>query len=402
MLLCQAFVGICTILFLLFIYIAVDPLDLLKKSVTIFIDNYFRYHQNIFEKSSQLNMIKYYDLTTLDIQQAIVHDIPKHKKKDFSITPTFSAKESELSTSLKDFFKESIIKALGRDRAFKIIYNAKSNSPIHKCVNSILTTEDRFVFQSKEIGQHLFNIQKGNNASGILFILKCDLSEHKVCVIMKLERDDGARLTMNEVTKSFDISEVKDLMLTSKTKVFKIAMLVNRDNYGIDFDGDIMDFQINIKERKELSSFFIDDFLGCLPYRDPKVTTQNFYNLTSVFIKTSIPDKIKQAKYLQDLNSYLQRNINILNPKEFSDEYLITSFEQDEYKAFLKTKDFDFKSFAKDLSLIKSKVEKFMVSFKNGISILGSKGTFENNVKLEELKNGDHQATVISQINKVK
>jgi hypothetical protein len=303
---------------------------------------------------------------------------------------------------LRDFFKENIIKALGRDRAFKLCYNNKSDSPVNKCVNDILTNGKKFVHQSKEMGQHLFNIQKGNNASGILFILKCDLSEHKVCIIMKLERDDGARLTMNEATKSFDISEVKDLMLTSKTKVFKIAMLVNRDNYGIDFDGDIMDFQINVKERKELSSFFIDDFLGCMPYGDPKVTTQSFYNLTSMFIKTSVSDKIKQAKYLQDLNSYLQRNMLILNPKEFSDEYLTTSFEQDEYKAYLGTKDFEFKSFTKDLSLIKSKVEKFMVSFKNGISILGSKGTFENNVKLEELKNGDHQAIVVSQIQKVK
>jgi hypothetical protein len=162
-------------------------------------------------------MIKYYDLTSLEIKQAIVHDIPKHKKKDFSIAPVFSQQESELSRSLKDFFKESIIKALGRDRAFKICYNAKSDSPVNKCINSILTDKKKFVHQSKEIGQHLFNIQKGNNASGILFILKCDLSNHKVCVIMKLERDDGARLTLNEATKSFDISEVKDLMLTSKS-----------------------------------------------------------------------------------------------------------------------------------------------------------------------------------------
>lgn len=136
-------------------------------------------------------MTKYYDLTSFDIQHAIVHDIPKHKKIDFTIAPTFSEKESELSASLKAFFKESIIKALGRDRAFKICYNAKSESPINKCINSILTSKKKFVQQSKGMGQHLFNIQKGNNASGILFILKCDLSGHKVCVIMKLERDDG-------------------------------------------------------------------------------------------------------------------------------------------------------------------------------------------------------------------
>ncbi|MFD0797171.1 nucleoid-associated protein [Maribacter chungangensis] len=347
-------------------------------------------------------MIIKYDLTTLDIQQAIVHDIPKHRKDDFTISPTFSEQTSELTLSLGKFFKESIIKALARDRSFKICYNEKSDSPVNKCIKTIINDNEKFVHESKVIGQHLFNIQKGYNASGILFILQCILSGHKVCIIMKLERDDGARLTMNEATKSFDISEVRDLMLTSKTKVFKIALLVDRDNYGIDFDGDIMDYQINSKERKDLSSFFINDFLGCRPYSDPKVTTQAFYNLTTTFIKSTILDKIKQAKYLQDLNSYLQMNKQTLNPKEFSDDYFTTPFEQDEYKEFMKTKNFEFKSFPKDLSLIKSKIEKFMVSFKNGITILGSKGTFDDNVKLEELGNGDHQATIVSQIKNVK
>ena len=346
-------------------------------------------------------MTKNYDLTTIEIESAIVHDIPKRKKDDFSISPIYSEQVSELSNSLKDFFKENIIKALGRDRAFKICYNKKSLSPVNKCINSIFEDENNFIFQSKELATHLFNIQKGNNSSGILFILNCILSKHKICIIMKLERDDGARLTLNPITKSFNIVEVQDLMLTSKTKIFKIALLLNRGNYNLDFDGIIMDNQINAIVRKELSSFFIDDFLGCIPYQDPKVTTQSFYNHTSSFIKFSIQDKVKQAKYIQDLNSYLQRNQQLINPKEFADEYLTTAFERDEYKAYLETKDFGYNTFPKDLSLIRTKIEKFMVSFVNGISILASEGSFDDNVKLEELANGEHQATIISQIKKL-
>lgn len=346
-------------------------------------------------------MIKNYDLTTLGIQKAIVHDIPKHKKDDFSISPIYSEQESLLNESLKSFFKENIIKALGRDRSFKICYNKKSDSPINKCVDSILFDDKNFVFQSKEIATHLYNKQKGHNSSGILFILHCTLSGSNISIIMKLERDDGARLTMNPKTNSFDITEVKDLMLTSKTKIFKIALLLKRDDYEIDFDGSIMDFQINAIVRKELSSFFIDDFLGCVPYHDPKVTTQSFYNHTTTFIKTIVKDKIKQAKYIQDLNSYLQRNNQMINPKEFADEYLATPFERDEYKAYLDTKNFDFNSFSKDLSLIRTKIEKFIVSFENGISIIGNEGTFDDNVKLEELSNGNHQATITSQIKKL-
>lgn len=346
-------------------------------------------------------MKKKYDLTSLEILSAIVHDIPKHKKNDYSVAPTFSQKESDLTDNLKLFFKDSILKALGRDRAFKICYDSDSTSPVNGHINEILKSDNNFVKQSINIGQHLFNIQKGYNASGILFVLKCRLSENKVCIIMKLERDGGAQLTLNPKTQSFDISQVENLMLTEKTKLFKISLLINRDDFNCDFDGDMMDYQINIKQRKELSSFFVYDFLGCQPYEDPKVTTKKFYNLTRTFIQSNVIDKIDQAKYIQDLNSYLQKNNTFLNPKEFSDDYFTTPFVKDGYKTFLETKRFPYNAFPKDLTLIKNKIEKFMVAFKNGIVIFGNNGTFEEKVKLVELQNGEHQATVISRIRKI-
>ena len=103
-------------------------------------------------------MTKKYDLTSLEIKKAIVLDIPKHKKDDFTVSPIFSEQQSVLTPSLSKFFKESIIKALARDRSFKICYNDKSTSPVNKCISGILTDNKKFVHESKEIGQHLHNI----------------------------------------------------------------------------------------------------------------------------------------------------------------------------------------------------------------------------------------------------
>lgn len=342
-----------------------------------------------------------YDLTSLKITNAIVHDIPKHKINDFSVAPIFSQKESSLTPYLRLFFKDSIIKALGRDRSFRICYDQSTDSPVNSHVSDIIKSDIDFVNQSIGIGQHLFNIQKGYNASGILFILKCNLSGNSVCIIMKLERDGGAQLTLNPVTKSFDISLVENLMLTEKTKLFKISLLIERSDFKCNFDGEMMDYQINIKQRKELSSFFVSDFLGCQPFEDPKVTTKKFYSITRTFIQSVVIDKIEQAKYIQDLNSYLQKNNQQLNPREFSEDYFTSPQIKDQYKSFLETKHFPYKAFLKDLTLVKSKIEKFMVAFKNGIAIYGSKGNFQKNVNLIELPNGEHQATVISRIRKI-
>lgn len=346
-------------------------------------------------------MNKIYDLTSIKIIKAIVHDIPKHKKNDFSIAPVFSQQESKLTESLKLFFKDSIIKALGRDRAFKICYDSESESPVQSNIQNIFSKKSNFVRESINMGQRLFDIQKGYNASGILFIMLCELDNKNACIVMKLERDGGAQLTLNEKTESFDISQVENLMLTEKTKVFKIALLFEKDDFDCDFDGDLMDYQINIKMKKDLTTFFVSDFLGCKPYEDPKVSTQKFYNLTTAFIKAGVIEKVEQAKYIQDLNSYLQKNSHQINPKEFSDDYFSTPDLRDRYKNFMDLKRFPFSTFPKDLTLIDSKIKKIMIAFKNGISIYGNKGVIKENVTLEELEGGEHKATIVSRISKI-
>ena len=190
-------------------------------------------------------------------------------------------------------------------------------------------------------------------------------------------------------------------MLTRKTKVFKIALLFDRDSFSQDYDGHIMDFQTNIKQKKELSTYFINDFLGCRPYEDPKITTQRFYNLTCEFINFVIEDPIKQAKYHQDLNSYLQKNNSSLNPREFAEDYLSDNIEKDDYRVFLSGKNFPFEAFLRDTILIDGKIQKFVLAFQNGISIVGNKGTFEDKVKITDEGGGIHKAEIISKIKKI-
>ena len=65
-----------------------------------------------------------------------------------------------------------------------------------------------------------------------------------------------------------------------------------------------MDYQINPRNKKEINTFFLD-FMGCIPYSDPKISTKRFYELTRTFLDT-IPDEILRSQYIQDLNSYLR------------------------------------------------------------------------------------------------
>jgi hypothetical protein len=50
--------------------------------------------------------------------------------------------------------------------------------------------------------------------------MNCTLDAGKILLILKLEKDNGVQLQINDTTHSFHIKEIHDLMLTNKTKVF--------------------------------------------------------------------------------------------------------------------------------------------------------------------------------------
>ncbi|MDP8202696.1 MAG: nucleoid-associated protein [Candidatus Tenebribacter burtonii] len=347
-------------------------------------------------------MVKRIDSSSIIIERIIVHNIPKHLKGDFSIEPNYSEQESKLSDGLRLFFKDKVVQSLNSDRAFKICFNDESTSPISWIVNDIFGSGgSKIIDQSKLIAKHLFEIQVGSNAAGILVIIFGKVSKKNTCIILKLERDKGAQLTLDQTTHSYNIQEVKDLMLTQKTKIFKSALFIPRSDFETKYDGIITDYQIDIRAKKEVRTWFMDIFLGCIPFEDPKITTQYFYNYTKQFVFT-LDDEIQKAKYIQDLNSYIQKNNQTLSPKEFADDYLLTSKHKNDYKNYLLTKNFTFSSFPKDTSQIDRLIKKFVVSFENGISIIGKDGTFNKNVKLENLPNGQHRAEIRSKILSIK
>jgi hypothetical protein len=331
-----------------------------------------------------------------------VHTIPKHKKNTEGETePKYSKLESKLSDGLKLFFKDKITQALDSDKSFKICFNNSSTSPVSYLTKDLLTGKGvSFIEHSKSLAKYLFDVQVGSNAAGILVCVYGTVNSMDTCFFLKLEMDKGVQLTLDQKTDSYDIEEVENLMLTQKTRIYKVAMFILRDDFDAKYDGKTMDYQIDLKNKKDVTTWFIDKFLGCYAYEDPKITTQKFYNLTRSFIDT-IKEPIEQAKYIQDLNSYVQKNASTLSPKEFADDYLETTEQKSSYKRFLESKDFNFSSFFKDTSQIENQVKKIMINFANDITIIGTKGILNDKVKLEKLENGQTRAEIVSRIRKI-
>jgi hypothetical protein len=342
-----------------------------------------------------------FDIGKLEIKKVIIHDVPKHKIDETEFEPIYSENECEINDKLRLFFQRKINSSLASDQALRICFDKNPESQVPIYIKEILQSEEEFIPLSCAITKRLFEIQTGSNSSGLIMIVRGILSKKSVCLVLKLERDKGAQVKRDELTKTFIATEIDNLLLTEKNKVFKTALFINKAEFKQDFDGILSDNQNNLSQRNEISSFFMSKFLGCKPFMNPKATTKKFYDLTSGYID-SLDDPIDKAKYYHDLKSYVQKNQPIINPDEFANDYLKNTDQRNEYKNYLEKNKFSYESFEKDISYIKNRVEKSSINFTNGVTIIGTKKNLLKDVKLTNIEGGDTKAEIVSKIKKMK
>lgn len=344
--------------------------------------------------------MKKQDISLLKIESVIVHDVPKHTKADTSPTVDYSEKQSQLKGELKIFFKDKITEALAGTKSFRVCFDDGTTSPIPSTLNNMITTSNGiFVDSSQKIAKHLYDIQTGQNPSGIVVIMECLVNRKNAIAIMKLERDEGARLKKNTAEHTIDIEGVRDLMLTKRTKVYKVGLLFNRDDFSADFDGYVNDSQASSYGRINVARFFLGEFLGCIMYGDTRILTQQFFDVSVDFI-TKVEDPIKKAKYFNDLISYINKNTQDVNPREFAIDYLELDDRQ-VYEEHLKTNDVPIQRIQKNTELIKNKIKKMVMDFDNGISITSIGGEIKDKVKLSKADEGKIKAEFTAKLKRI-
>ena len=262
------------------------------------------------------------DIALLEISKIIVHDVPRHKKDDKSPQIDYSDRESNLNTDLKLFFKDKLVEIINK-KSFRVLFNPKSVSPVPSIISDLNLSSPRkdIVDPSKKIAKQLFEIQKGTNPPGIIVVIEGNINSKNILSILKVERDEGAKIEKNTGQHYLDIVTVRDLLLTKKTKLFKASIFFNRTDYNLDYDGFVADNQLQVHSMKEVADFFLSDFLGCEFYDDTRIITKNFFEFTKSYI-TQIEDPIKKAKYYEHLLSYTNMPDNSISSNEFADEYL--------------------------------------------------------------------------------
>lgn len=339
-----------------------------------------------------------HDFSTLIIEHVIIHEVLRQRMSEDKEPPIFSEIESSLNHDSTKFLKDKIVNTIGSIKSYEVIFNPSTDSPIPEFVKELLLNEhitESFISSSKQIAEHLNNEQSGRNSGGFLLVLYGSNNGVKIIGILKLEKEEGAQLkqSVRNGRNTFEITNIKDLILSKNTKLFKIGVFYGLED-GI-FEGKICDNQITSKG--DIAHFFLQNFLGCSLKEDPAVQTKKFFESSIAFFKNNINDPLTQNRCKLHLQSYVSSQSDILNARTFAVTYLDTEYRSN-YEQYLRTKGVLITNIIKDSRYIDSNIHKYLCEFENGIQIISKNKNLEENVLFEELDNGNTRATVESRL----
>ncbi|HVG33108.1 MAG TPA: nucleoid-associated protein [Pyrinomonadaceae bacterium] len=343
------------------------------------------------------------DLALLNVNKVIIHEVPKHSKNVGGSGPIYSEIESPLDPELALYFQEKMIGSLGSNKSFDICIDPGCVSPVPGLLTKHLGSDGKdFVGITKQVAEHLYNIQDGTNPGGLLAVLDCIIKGERALGLIKLEKEEGVRLKQRRHggQRTFDLHVLRDLVLTERTRVYKLALFVVVPDKGDDYDAAASDNQTGYGSYNEVASFFLSRFLGCKLRKEPEIATKHFYEAAEAFINEKVEDPVSRSQYYGHVVSEMLSQSPTLSTEQFAETYLPVDLRKS-FVNHLEAKEVP-ANFPKNNELINKKLKKTLYEFRSGIRVIAPSDLADDRIKLTNLENGETKLEIQDRLEEVK
>ena len=339
------------------------------------------------------------DLGRLEIDKLIVHDVPSRRVNSQGASPTLSEIDSPLTPTVRNYIRDKVVGALASN-SFPVAFDPTSGSPVPALVMDNLGNQSTpFVEASQALANHLFQSQTGSNPPGLLVVAQTSIGGVNSLALMKLEREAGARVASihHQGKSTFDVQHLSDLMLTDKTRVFKIGLFIQEGTTVESIAGLVSDNQAAQWHKSDIADFFLRRFLGCELREEPRVTTRNYLDATEEWINGSVADPVLKSKYGVAVLAEMQRNLSSINPRMFADQNLELDDRQP-YISHLRECQVPVTEFPKDNSMIEARLRRISMELESGVVIMAKTDVFEDKVHITEEDSGQSRIEIIDRV----
>lgn len=317
--------------------------------------------------------------------EVIIHEIPQR----FVNTPNqqldLSGVAEPLTGQLKPFFDRKL-KASLSVYGFDVGRDAGSPSSMPERIAEIILDRKTLVPASQQMAESLHSVQTGVNSAGLLCVAVGDCGGKPAVAVLKVERDEGARVQRKGKGKqrSLTMSYLDDLMISGKTRIFKASLFVMNGTTVNSLDGRVADDQRGAGYGHDVASFFLTQFLGCKLRVEPRVATREVFAATEEFVNEMVANPERKAQYTLSLLAEMQSPSADLRPRTFSEQFF-NEEDQTPYRNFLKTRDIDAdQTVKKDLSLIENRITRVKMETEEGLMVFGRAELIDDRVDVEQ------------------
>lgn len=237
------------------------------------------------------------------ILKAIVHQLNLEGNK-----PILSDNILDLSSTsaVIDFFENHIIKSRDdskikacsfKNTSFNYVKNISEETyKKSQEYNGNTITEENFeeffIENSKVLTTQLrIFMEQRSKSDGSLFVFIYELNDSKYLAILKMDPNDGVKVTINDETGKFEVTLIENMLPGIKEKLHKCAFIKLMSSY----DNDEVQVLALDKQKgnREPAKFFMDNFLQVVEKaNDKNLTVAVRKSIISIFLPI-IPDNKK-------------------------------------------------------------------------------------------------------------
>jgi nucleoid associated protein NdpA len=320
-------------------------------------------------------------ISQIEIVQSIFHGIPTRSRDEGDgallvarddVCNMEPEAKAEIETRLR-----KVLRRYGR----QIVENSAVESKTPAVIKDLLSIDGvDFIGKSKELAQILLDVQTARNSAGMLFVAQCAVGGSAAIMLVKIERESGMLAEeSSEQGGAQDVRYLRDLFLTSKSKVYKVALFDAADLEDGTLHGWAADVQMS---GTEVAAFFLRRYLGCRLLDDPKELTKLFHQHAQDWANKCVHNPDVRARYGLAIAAELLSERGVVSPRGFAAGNLQAT-HRDGFLSYLSNHDVPTTTFDKDLSLIESRLKQFSIAFQSGVVVTAPRAAFDEVVKIE-------------------
>ena len=311
------------------------------------------------------------DLASLQIRAVIFHDVPR-KIKGQDQAPTLSEVECSIDPGKVLLLKNKLVRVLASSAAYDLNVNPQAESSIPKLVEDAASgrfSSARFVAASQGMAVALLEHSPGSASPGLLTVLGCAIGGRRAVALLKLEREEGAQLTLSgrNGKRTFEMNVLGDLVLTDGTKLFKSAIFARTTTPDSSILALACDGQRSSTWTDEMAQFWIR-FLDCKLREAPRITTKKFFDATLLYINAAGVDAEVKNDLYDSIISEMKSQRSTFVPKQFIENYIPTE-HRELFVKYLGEQHVTLKQFDLDTSEIKSHLKRRSLHTSTGVRI---------------------------------